>query len=615
MKRHSDDEAQRKALYNKIIGLGENSIKKSYYPELQHKIIELEKINVKLALEVVERQRAEDEIKKSYENQTVINSILKLSLQDIPLDELFNIVIDTILSLSWLSTEGKASFFFVEDVPNVLVLKAENGFPNQIRTHCANVPFGRCVCGLAASSREIQFASHCDERHSIRYDNMHPHGHYSVPILLENRSIGVICVYLPHGHHYDPKEVEVLASVANTLAGIIQRKMITAQKNKLQSQLRQSQKMEAIGTLAGGIAHDFNNILSPIFGYAELATYHTHDPVSLQRDLEQILQSAERAKELVKQILTFSRRSDQELKPLRVQLILKEVLKLLRSSLPTTIEIQQDINPDCEPIVADPTQIHQVVMNLCTNAYHAMREAGGILAISLVSMELSPEDVDSKVNLQSGSYLKLTISDTGSGMTKDILERIFEPYYTTKVKGDGTGLGLAVVHGIVNNLKGDITVYSKPGEGTTFNVFMPIVAAISATAQKQVMSPLPTGNEKILLVDDDEAIANMTKELIEQFGYKVTALTNSLETLHTFEKDPNHFDLVITDMTMPNITGAELSKRILAIRPDMPIIICTGFSELMNEEKAKAIGIRDYVIKPFLKADLARSIRKTLDDF
>lgn len=614
MKNRSDDEGQREALYEKIIGLGERSIRKSYYPELQQKIIEFETTNKKLALELIERQRREEEIKRNYENQTVLNSLLKLSLKNIPFDELFQITVDNILSLSWLSPEGKAAIFVVEDVPEVLVLKAESGFPKQVQAECAKIQFGKCLCGLAASTGEVQFSSHLDERYLNYCGNIPPHGQYCVPMLLDGRSIGVISLILQDYHRYDPKEEEVLASIANTMAGIIQRKLMMEQRVILGSKLRQSQKMEAIGTLAGGIAHDFNNILSAIMGYTEIAMADSDNPERLRQDLNQVIKGAGRAKELVKQILTFSRRGDQQLKPLSIQLIIKEALKLLRSSIPTTIEMRQNIDPDCAPVLADPTEIHQLIMNLCTNAYHAMRESGGVIGISLQPIQLQQGDLDKKINLAPGSYLKLEVSDTGVGMTKDLYDKIFEPYFTTKEKGEGTGLGLAAVHGIVTTIHGDISVYSEPGQGTTFIVYLPTVAEASReTTPDEDAAPIPMGNERILLVDDDASIVDLNRELLSGLGYEVTAYTSSVDTFDVFQNRPDSFDLVITDMSMPGMTGAKLAEEILTIRPGMPIILCTGFSEMINEEKARSLGIRAFIMKPYLKKDLAVTIRNVLD--
>jgi PAS domain S-box-containing protein len=394
---------------------------------------------------------------------------------------------------------------------------------------------------------------------------------------------------------------------------ITERKIALEERMILETKLHQAQKLESIGTLAGGIAHDFNNILSAVMGYTELAMIDIDNPESLRKDLNEILQGANRAKELVKQILTFSRKSDQNLKPIRIQFVINEVLKLLRSSIPTTIEIRQNINPDCETVLADPTEIHQLIMNVCTNAYQAMREAGGVLNISLQPIELTEKDFGKKIHLEPGSYLILEIADTGIGMTKDVQDRIFEPYFTTKGKGEGTGLGMAVVHGIVTRLQGDISVYSEQGQGTSFEIYLPIVEAQVEEIQEGLIGPVPIGNERILIVDDDPSIVQLSRKMLEYLGYEVTAFANSMETLQEFKKGPDNFDLVITDMTMPNMTGAELATQILTIQPDMPIILCTGFSEMMNEEKAKSLGIRAFIMKPVNRTDLAESVRQVLD--
>ncbi|MFH1020715.1 MAG: PAS domain S-box protein [Pseudomonadota bacterium] len=375
---------------------------------------------------------------------------------------------------------------------------------------------------------------------------------------------------------------------------ISDRQQAETEKEKLETQLRQAQKMEAIGTLAGGIAHDFNNLLSPIIGYSELLLMERTADSTVTQMIQEILTAANRAKELVKQILTFSRRSEHKLAPLMVQPVIKEALKLLRSSIPSNIEIQQNINPECGTVLADPVQIHQIIMNLCTNAYQAITGQSGIISVSLAPVILAQADIASKVGLQPGHYLKLVVEDNGEGIDPESLKRIFEPYFTTKKKGKGTGLGLAVVHGIVKNYGGEINVYSEPGKGTRFNIYLPVASTETPQEKERLEKPLQTGTEKLLLVDDEEQITQHGQIFLETLGYQVTSCNDPTEAFSLFSNEPNRFDLVITDMTMPKMTGALLSQKLLTVRKDLPIIMCTGFSETMDAETAKQFGIRAF---------------------
>ena len=366
-------------------------------------------------------------------------------------------------------------------------------------------------------------------------------------------------------------------------------KNITNQK-KLETQVQQAQKMEVIGTLAGGIAHDFNNILSPILGHTELLLMDTPEDSPSIGNLKAINTAALRAKDLVRQILTFSRQDSSELILMKMQPIIKEALKLIRSTIPTTIEIQQDINPDGGIIRADPTQIHQIIMNLTTNAYHAMKKTGGELRVGLKEIKIHKQDVLSQI-MEPGVYACLTIADTGIGMNKELTEKIFDPFFTTKKPGKGTGMGLSVVHGIVNKMGGTIRVYSEPGKGSEFKVYFPVDKRYSEEQKVQPKEPIPCGNEQILLVDDEEPILTMEKQVLERLGYQVTSRTSSLEALEAFRANPDRFDLVITDTAMPNMPGDKLSGELIKIRPDIPILLCTGFSKTMSEEKAASLGI------------------------
>ncbi|MFZ5763223.1 MAG: GAF domain-containing protein [Thermodesulfobacteriota bacterium] len=396
------------------------------------------------------------------------------------------------------------------------------------------------------------------------------------------------------------------------LQGFVHIAKDVTEQRLMEEHLRQVQKMEAMGTLAGGIAHDFNNILSPILGYAELAQTRLGANDPLAGDLRQIVKAANRAKELVQQILTFSRRAEHAKKPLQPQLLVKEALKLLRASLPSTIEIRQEIPVDCGTIMGDPTQLHQVVMNLCTNAFHAMRATGGVLAVRMARIEIGESDLKvAALNLAAGPYVLLEVSDTGCGMDQETMARIFEPYFTTKAKGEGTGLGLSVVHGIVKAAGGHITVYSEPGQGTTFHVYLPAVEA-AAPAAAVVHEALPEGAERVLVVDDEAEVGDLLRSMLEYLGYRVRVLASSQEALAVIEQAPDAIDLLITDMTMPAMTGLELAGRVLAIRPGLPIVLCTGFSELVSREKALGLGLREFLMKPVTMRDLAYAVRRAL---
>ncbi len=381
---------------------------------------------------------------------------------------------------------------------------------------------------------------------------------------------------------------------------------------RIQAQLQQAQKMEAIGTLAGGIAHDFNNILSAVIGYTEIALGDLPEDASLRKNLQEVLRAGNRARDLVKQILTFSRQTEQEFKPVQIKQIVTETLKLLRASLPTTIRIESDLQSN-SAVLADPTQIHQVIMNLCTNAAHAMRTKGGRLRIGLTDADLGQNFIRQHPYLSAGSYINLRVSDTGHGMAKNIIDRIFDPFFTTKDRGEGTGMGLAVVLGIIKSHRGTITVESEIGSGSTFDVFLPAIQqAVGIDVKPKIL--MPTGHEQILFIDDEKALVDLGRQILERLGYGVTIRTSSVEALELFMQNPHKFDLVITDMTMPNMTGDELAAKLLNIRPDIPLILCTGYSERISEEKAHEIGIKEFILKPIIMSQLAKTVRKVLDE-
>ncbi|MBW2144654.1 MAG: PAS domain S-box protein [Deltaproteobacteria bacterium] len=419
-------------------------------------------------------------------------------------------------------------------------------------------------------------------------------------------------IHSPDGKIWNTKAEPVFDDKKN-LTGVIKIAHDITEKSRLADQLKHAQKMESLGTLAGGVAHDFNNILSIIMNYAQIALFQipeTHNE-ALQ-SIDHIKTASRRAKDMVDQILSFSRQTEIEKKPVKVQLIIESALEFIRASLPSTVEIVQNIDTETSTIMGDSTQIQQIIMNLCTNAHHAMGAKGGLLEVTLSRVEANRDSDPALAELKPGHYLHLCISDTGCGMNDATVKRIFDPYFTTKEKGTGTGMGLAVVHGIVKNHGGTIRVYSEPGKGSTFHVYLPMIQSEAKPAAKAIES-FPRGIDRILFVDDEEEITVSGKKILELLGYEVTASTNPVEALETYRANPDNFDLVITDMGMPIMTGEMLAKELMNIRPDLPIILCTGYSEELSEKRAKELGIKEFAMKPLEIRDLANTVRKVLD--
>jgi PAS domain S-box-containing protein len=383
---------------------------------------------------------------------------------------------------------------------------------------------------------------------------------------------------------------------------------------RLEEQLRQSHKVEAIGTLAGGIAHDFNNILEAIMGYTQLAKENTPADSDSSDDLKEVLKAAERATDLVRQILTFSRKGEVSKKVLQIHPIIEEASKLLRQTIPSTIDIKTDLNKSTGNIMANATEIHQIVMNLGTNAYHSMRDTGGEMYIVLESVLVDQTIADEYPELCTGRFARLRFRDTGAGMDQATMSRIFDPFFTTKLPGEGTGMGLSVVHGIIKNHGGSITVESTPGFGTTFNIFLPLDQREVEEIADTRTTALVTGNEHILFVDDEPALLKLGKRMLESVGHRVTALSSSQETLATFKENPDSFDLLLTDQTMPGMTGDVLAREVLKVRPGLPVVICTGYSDILDETQARANGFAAVLLKPISQTLLSQTIRRILDE-
>ena len=404
---------------------------------------------------------------------------------------------------------------------------------------------------------------------------------------------------------------EEVCGIRGVLIDLTEFKNSAAEKRELEIKLQQAQKMEAIGTLAGGIAHDFNNILGALIGYIELTKLDVTEQ-NTQNNLNQALVAADRAKDLVKQILAFSRQTDKERVPVQLDKIAEEVIKFIRATTPTTIDVRQETDENIGAVFANPTEIHQIIMNFCTNAIHAIGQQNGVLKIKIQNVDVDKNMTTLLPELDPGPYVNFTFADTGHGMTTETRSRIFDPYFTTKEKGVGTGLGLAVVHGIVKGYDGAISVDSKPGKGTTFNVYLPRIELGDPYSEE--IAELPKGgNERILFVDDEKMLVDIGKKMLERLGYKVATRTSPLEALELFKAKPHVFDLVITDQTMPGITGDKFAQKLMQVRSDIPVILCTGYSQIIDENRAQNNGIKAFISKPILLNDMGSTVRKVLD--
>jgi CheY-like chemotaxis protein len=386
-------------------------------------------------------------------------------------------------------------------------------------------------------------------------------------------------------------EAELVAQVS----ALLRIKKAEEEKRELETMLQEARRMEVLGTLARGIAHDFNNSLTAIIGYAEIALSDAEKGTQMYDNLHEVLMAGNRARDLVKQLLAFNLQTGHEKKPLQISVIVKEALKMLSALLPGTIEIRQQIQADAGKALADPGQIHQMLIDICTNATHAMGEEGGVLEVNLADVDLDAHMMAQNPDLNPGPYLRLAVSGTGQGISPR----------------DGAGVGLAVVHGIVKDHGGGIIVSSKPGRGTTLDIYLPRITG-GVTPEKEVLTRFAGGKELILFIDDDQALAHLGKQMLERLGYEVISKTSSIEGLEAFSAKPDKFDLVITDFTMPNMTGLELSKKLLAIRPSIPIILCSGYSERVTKENAVAAGIREFVTKPIVIREIGELIRRVL---
>jgi len=505
-----------------------------------------------------------------------------------------------------------------------LVFSVPTG-PNSEQLTDVRLPTGKGIAGWVATNGQYVLVSDAkrDPRFYEEIDKMtglETKSILCVPLKAKSKLIGVLeVINKTDGSNFTKEDALLLSIFASQAAMAIENARLYGEledrleeERRMQEQIAEAEKFSALGQMASGLAHDFNNILGAIMGYVEMALYDIPEENVGRQNLEQVLVASHRAKDLVKQILAFSRQAEEAHRPISLSDIVREVLNLMRASIPSTIEIVQDIQPETSTMMADPTQMHQVLMNLCTNAHHAMINTGGKLKIELSSIEIIEEENSDYPDLRPGPFLQLSVKDNGHGMNEETAKRAFDPYFTTKEKELGTGMGLAVVQGIVKSHGGAISIRSQVGEGTSIDIVFPRIDD-EILLETEDFKDLPKGTEQILFVDDEEPLASLGKHMLERLGYTVAAKTSPKEALNLFQKKPGNFNLVITDLTMPNMTGDTLAVKLMQIKPGIPVVLCTGHSDYFTKEKALSIDIKGFLMKPHSMRELATTIRTVLD--
>jgi PAS domain S-box-containing protein len=556
---------------------------------------------------------SEAELHDHYFTQTTINMMLSESLQNIPLEMILQKALNMILSIPWLAFEAKGSIHLVEGEPAELSMKARYNLPEELEKSCAHVPFGRCLCGRAALTQNIEFADHIDERHEICYEGMQPHGHYIVPILYGGRTLGVIDIYLLEGHSRETKEEEFLLTVADTLAGIIVRRQAEDEKEKLHAQLLQAQKMEAVGQLAGGVAHDFNNILSAMIGYGHLLKMKLKEDDPLRSYADHILSLSDKAANLTKSLLAFSRKQIMDPRPVDLNEIIKRIDHLLTRIIGEDIQLQTMLSENDLVVMADPGQVEQVLMNLAANARDAMPE-GGLLTIETEIVFIDSEFIREHGFGKEGPHALISVTDTGAGMDRETSEKIFEPFFTTKEVGKGTGLGLAMAYGIIKQHEGHINVYSEPGIGSTFRIYLPLIEAqVEEIKHEERIPSNLAGTETVLLAEDETAVRELTQHLLEDSGYQVITAKNGQDAINEFMEYKNKIQLLLLDVVMPNKNGREVYEEIKQIKPDIRVLFMSGYpADVIHKQGIIEKGF-PYIEKPVSPAKLLKKIREVLD--
>ncbi len=571
-----------------------------------------------IAHDITERKESEKalsalevELRDNYFTQSAINMILSESLENISLEELLQKALNMILSIPGLSFEPIGSIYLVEDEPGTLVMKAQSNLSGPVRKLCRQIPFGTCLCGKAALTQKIEFADHIDERHDICYEGMAPHGHYVVPLLFGGKTLGVINIHLKEGHIRSQKEEDFLLAVADTLAGVIARRQVEDEKEKLHAQLLQSQKMEAVGQLAGGISHDFNNILTAMMGYGHILKMKMKEEDPLRTYADQILLLSDKAAKLTQSLLSFSRKRIMNPEPVNLNEVIKRIDYLLSRIIGEDIRLQTTLSEEALIVMADSGHIEQVLMNLATNARDAMPK-GGLLTIGTETLDIDHEFIKEHGYGKEGQYALISLTDTGAGMDRETREKIFEPFFTTKEVGKGTGLGLATVYGIIKQHDGYINVYSEPGSGTTFRIYLPLIKAKVDEIKPEVIQPVETGTETVLLAEDEDAIREFIKKLLEEYGYKVITAVDGQTAINEFKAHKDKIHLVLLDVIMPNRNGREAYDEIKKIRPDIKVLFMSGYpADIIHKHEIVEKGFA-YIEKPASPTKLLKKIREVL---
>ncbi len=555
----------------------------------------------------IERKRTQEEIQRSYQIQTVLNELLRVSLENIPLEEMLERVIDHIVSIRWLALESKGGISLVEHDPRVLVMKAQRGLPKSLQRMCACVPFGRCICGQAALSRQVQFADCVDDRHENRYEGIVPHGHYCVPIISVGRVLGVIDLYLKEGHRREEKEEQFLRAVADVLAGAIERKRGEEEKQRLQEQLAHAQKMEAVGTLAGGIAHEFNNINAAIVGYIDFTLQTEELSSSARRNLKIVRSSVVRGAALTKNLLAFSRKEVGERKPFSLRDVVDDVLSVTEKEFTSEgIEVTVRHSMKVAPVMGDSALLSQVVMNLVINARHAMLKS----AVKKLSVQTGV----------AGGKPFIRVKDTGCGIPKEHISRVFEPFFTTKGslasggiyngKAHGTGLGLSVCHSIVEGHNGEIKVSSRVGKGTVFTVYLP-AASEGEPVQPHAEPSRKESAARIMVVDDEKEITDLLVQILDRAGYAVDGFTNPREAIKALPR--GNYAVAFVDLQMPEMAGEDFIRRLnrLPVEERPFNVILTGRLDNSQEGRDR-LNVSATLHKPFSNKELLTIVEETL---